>query len=205
MITTEVSAPVLKPTNDAVYKHRMNAHPPIKKHKLDKNSRILIWFEGLGYCCNTLRYISLDIAMYEMSFLRKVCQKFHLPREAADIKIALIFETTQDVEWTISSKQGDETGWPDYREGLFKKKDGRGICDGVYAVISCSAESVLDSSNWQFSRQYSGKVLIVPAKLRQLYRSRPFLPPELRQKPHRALRDSLPSIYSSLKANTRLH
>jgi hypothetical protein len=138
MITTEVSAPVLKPTNNPVYKHRMNAHPPIEKNKLDKTSRILIWFEGLGYCCNTLRYISLDIAMDEISFLRKVWQKFHLPREAADVKIALVLETTQDVEWRISSKQGDETGWPDYRVGLFEKKDGRGICDGVYAVVSCS-------------------------------------------------------------------
>jgi hypothetical protein len=44
-ITTELSAPVLKPTNDAVYKHRMNAHSIIKKNKLDKTSRILIWFE----------------------------------------------------------------------------------------------------------------------------------------------------------------
>jgi hypothetical protein len=112
MITTEVSAPVLKPTNDAVYRHRINARHPIKKDKLDKTSRILIWFEGLGYCCNNLRYISLDIAMDEINFLRKVWQKFHLSREAADVKIALISETTQDVEWTISSKQGDETSWP---------------------------------------------------------------------------------------------
>jgi hypothetical protein len=103
-ITTEVSSPVPKPPNNAVYKHRMNAHPPIKKNKLDQTSRILIWFEGLGYCCNTLRYISLDNAMDEISFSRKVWQKFHLPREAADVKIALISETTQDVEWTIPSK-----------------------------------------------------------------------------------------------------
>jgi hypothetical protein len=42
--------------------------------------------------------------MDEISFSRKVWQKFHLPREAADVKIALISETTQDVEWTIPSK-----------------------------------------------------------------------------------------------------
>jgi hypothetical protein len=76
--------------------------------------------------------------MDKTSFLSKVWQKFHLPREAADVKLALISETTRVVEWTISSKQGDETGWPDYREGLFKKKGDSEICDGVYAVVSCS-------------------------------------------------------------------
>jgi hypothetical protein len=76
--------------------------------------------------------------MDEISFLRKVWQRFYVPREAADVKIALVSETTQDVEWTILSKQRDETDCPDYRESLFKKRDGHGICDGVCAVVSCS-------------------------------------------------------------------
>lgn len=100
-ITTEVSSPVLKPSNNAVYKHRMNAHPSIKKDKLDKTSRILIWFEGLIYCCNA--------AMDEISFLKEVWQELYLPREAPDIEIALMFKTAQDVEWKISSMQGDVT------------------------------------------------------------------------------------------------
>jgi hypothetical protein len=137
MITTEVSAPVLKPTNDAVYKHRMDDRPPVKKNKLDKASSVLIWFEGLGCCCTILRHISLGDDMDEISFLEKVRYRFHLSREAAEAKIELISETTQSVEWTISSEQGDETGWPNYRTGLFEKKDGNGICDGVYAVVSC--------------------------------------------------------------------
>jgi hypothetical protein len=136
-ITTERSCPVSKPSNNAVYKPRMNARNPIKKNKLDKTSGVLIWFEGLGCCCNILSHISLGDDMDEISFLEEVRYRFYLSREAAEAKIELISENNQSVEWTISSKQGDETGWPSYRTGLFEKKDGIAICDGVYAVVSC--------------------------------------------------------------------
>jgi hypothetical protein len=75
------------------------------------------------------------------------------------------------------------------------------------------------SSNWQFCRQYSGRLLIGSADPRKLHRSRPAASRrvqmihviatlwlhDLLKLRRRALRYSLPSIYSSPKANTQLH
>jgi hypothetical protein len=136
-ITTELSSPVLKLSEDTVCKLRMNARPPVKKNKLDKTSCMLIYFEGPGCCYTVVRHISLGDGTDEIRFLKEVRDRFRLPCEAADVKVESISETTQGVEWTISSKQRGGADRPGYRKGLFKKQDGRGIYDGVYAVVSC--------------------------------------------------------------------
>jgi hypothetical protein len=138
VITTELSCPVSKPSDDHIPEHDTNDHVPTKKNKLEQTSDMCIWFERLGCCCNTLRYINLGEDMTEISFLERVRNKFHLSHEDAGAKIELISESTQQVEWTISSKQEDQNRWPNYREDLFKQRDERGICDGVYAVVTCS-------------------------------------------------------------------
>jgi hypothetical protein len=137
-ITTEVSSPVIEPSDDAACKLEANDRRPIRENKLDKTSDMRIFFEGLACCRTIVRHISLGDDMDEISFLERVRDRFHLSREGAEAKIELISETTQNVEWTISREQGDGTGWPNYRECLFGQKDGTGICDDVYAVVSCS-------------------------------------------------------------------
>jgi hypothetical protein len=121
-ITTELSSPVLKLSEDTVCKLRMNARPPVKKNKLDKTSCMLVYFED---------------GTDEIRFLKEVRDRFRLPCEAADVKVESLSETTQGVECTISSKQRGDADRPGYRKGLFKKQNGRGIYDGVYAVVSC--------------------------------------------------------------------
>jgi hypothetical protein len=136
MTTTELSSPVLKRTDDAVPKLRMDNYAPTEKNKLDETPCVPIYLEGPGCCCTVVRHISPGDGTDEIRFLKEVRDRFRLPCEAAEVKVEFISETTQGVEWTIPSKQRDGADRPGYRKGLFKKKDGRGIYDGVYAVVS---------------------------------------------------------------------
>jgi hypothetical protein len=86
-------------------------------------------------------------------------------------------------------------------------------------LVLDSSRNWSTSSNWQFCRQYSGRLLIGSADPRKLHRSRPAASRrvqmihviatlwlhDLLKLRRRALRYSLPSIYSSPKANTQLH
>lgn len=135
-VTTNVSSTVSKPSNDAVPKLNVPGHT--KKNECQNFSVVHIWFDGSG-CCRTIsRYISLDYNMDETKLMKRVRNKFHLSCEDAEAKIELISRTTQQVEWTISSKREDESCWTNYREGLFMNRNERGTCDGVYAVVTCS-------------------------------------------------------------------
>jgi hypothetical protein len=137
-ITTEAPSPVIKPSDDAAYKLEADGRHPTKKNKFDKTSDVRIFFEGLACCRTIVRHISLGDDMDEIRFLERVRDRFHLSCGGAETKIELTSETTQNVEWTISRKQGDGTGWPDYRKRLFEQKNGTEIYDGEYSVVSCS-------------------------------------------------------------------
>lgn len=108
-----------------------------EKDESHKPFVVYIWFKGLT-CCRTInKYISLDHDIDETDLMKRVRNKLHLSCEGAEAKIDFLSKKTKQVEWTVSSKQGSENCWPAYLESLLERRNGKGIYDGVYAVITC--------------------------------------------------------------------
>lgn len=122
----------------SVAESKVNACDNIKKDELHKPPVVYIRFRGLG-CCRTIKkYISLDHGMDESGLIGYVRNKFHLACEDAEAKIEFVSRTTQQIEWTIPSKQESESCWLSYRDGLFERRNERGIYGDVDAVVTCS-------------------------------------------------------------------
>lgn len=132
---TNLSSTVSKLSNGAVSMLDASVHS--REDEFHKPSVVHIWFSGPGCCRNVNKYISLDHNMNETDFMERVRNKFHLSR-AAETRIELITRTTQQVEWSVSGKRGDESRWRNYRESLFERTTQRGIYDGAVAVFTCS-------------------------------------------------------------------
>jgi len=147
-IPNSVSCTVSEPSS--VAETKVNACDHIKKDELHKPPVVYIWFRGLG-CCRTIKkYISLDHDMDESGLIEHVRNKLHLACEDAEAKIEFVSRTTQQTEWTIPSKQGNESCWLNYREGLFERRNEKGIYGDVDAVVTCSVlcQFICEKKRW---------------------------------------------------------